>query len=60
MQHDPKIVLGDVQHSADLLAVELVELPQAERCANVLGQFASAIVKSFPKRLVIQAGTWVW
>jgi len=55
MQHDPKIVFGDIQHSANLLAVDLVELPQAERCANVLGQFAGAIVKSLPKRLVIQA-----
>ena len=55
MQHYPKIVFGDVQHSANLLAVNVVPLLQTKRRADILGQLARTIVKGFPESLVVQA-----
>src|SRR5580658_3063292 len=55
MEHHPKIVFGNVEHGANLPALDAVNFPQSECRPDVFWQLVRAITKGLPKNLTVQA-----
>src|SRR5262245_44645253 len=55
MQHHPQIVLGDVERSTNLLALDAIDFAHREDSGNVFGHLIRAVVKSLPERLAVEA-----